>query len=63
MIHRKKVKWTDEEKSAVKSGVKKYGTQWKLIKKMYPEVLERRTKVQIKVSSSIIFNEYFMKQV
>lgn len=42
-------KWTEEEKNAVKTGVKKYGPgKWAVIKDEYPDILRNRTGVQIK---------------
>lgn len=42
-------RWTDEEKGAVKEGVKKFGVgHWVEIKKDYGEILRNRTSVQIK---------------
>lgn len=45
----KRRRWTSEEKSAVKEGVKKYGLgKWVAIKTEYAELLRNRTAVQIK---------------
>ena len=42
-------RWADEEKTAVKEGVKKYGVgHWVEIKKEYGDILRNRTSVQIK---------------
>lgn len=46
---RKRRKWTEEEKVAVKLGVKKFGVgKWADIKNEYAEILKNRTSVQIK---------------
>jgi hypothetical protein len=45
----KRRRWTDEEKTAVKEGVKAHGVgHWVKIKDDYPEILRNRTAIQIK---------------
>lgn len=45
----KRLKWTDEEKTAVREGVRKYGVgKWKEIKAEYNAILRNRNPVQIK---------------
>jgi predicted Zn-ribbon and HTH transcriptional regulator len=46
---RKRVRWTVEEKNAVRRGVSKFGEgNWKNVKLEYPVILAHRTNVQIK---------------
>jgi len=46
---RRRRRWTDEEKTAIKEGVRIHGVgHWVEIKKMYGEILRNRTSVQIK---------------
>jgi Myb-like DNA-binding domain len=45
----RRIKWTDEEKNAVREGVRTLGVgKWMDVKKKYPFVLKNRTSVQIK---------------
>jgi hypothetical protein len=51
----KRIPWTEQEKTAVKAGIEKYGKgKWHEIKCEYAVVLKNRTSVQIKVSDNCV---------
>jgi hypothetical protein len=50
-------RWTDEEKSAIKEGIRQLGkSKWAKIKELYGVILNDRTSMQIKVCSSNSFH-------
>lgn len=51
----KRIPWTEQEKTAVKAGIEKYGKgKWHEIKCDYAVVLKNRTSVQIKVGDNCV---------
>ena len=54
-----RIKWSEEEKDAVKEGYKQYPNRWVEIKNAFPHILKDRTSVQIKVC---LIHHYYLQK-